>query len=369
MSVLDKISDIEKEIGRTQKNKATAGHLGLLKAKLAKLKRDLLESDKSGGGGGGAPGFDVKKTGDARVGLIGFPSVGKSTLLNRLTSTFSEVAAYEFTTLTCVPGIINYKGARIQLLDLPGIIEGAKDGKGRGRQVIATARTCSCIIIVLDVTKQVTHKRIIEKELEGFGMRLNTTPPDITVKKKEKGGISVSSTVQLSNISHEEVCEILKEFRVMSAEVIFRCDATPDQLIDVIEGGRHYVPCIYALNKMDSITIEELDIIARMPHNAPISADKEWNLDGMLDVLWDHLALTRVYTKPRGQVPDYAEPVILNKNANPTIEMFCDKLHRQMMKQFKYAWVWGTSVKHNPQKVGKEHPLEDEDIVQVVKKV
>ncbi|PIO75251.1 hypothetical protein TELCIR_02715 [Teladorsagia circumcincta] len=67
----------------------------------------------------------------------GFPSVGKSTLLSNLAGVYSEVAAYEFTTLTTVPGVIRYKGAKIQLLDLPGIIEGAKDGKGRGKQVIA----------------------------------------------------------------------------------------------------------------------------------------------------------------------------------------------------------------------------------------
>jgi ribosome-interacting GTPase 1 len=59
----------------------------------------------------------------------------------------------------------------LQLLDLPGIIEGAKDGKGRGRQVISTARTCNCILIVLDAIKPITHKRLIEKELEGFGIR------------------------------------------------------------------------------------------------------------------------------------------------------------------------------------------------------
>lgn len=69
--------------------------------------------------------------------FAGFPSVGKSTLLTNLAGVYSEVAAYEFTTLTTVPGVIRYKGAKIQLLDLPGIIEGAKDGKGRGRQVIA----------------------------------------------------------------------------------------------------------------------------------------------------------------------------------------------------------------------------------------
>lgn len=79
-----KIAEIEAEMARTQKNKATEGHLGLLKAKLAKLKRELIEGSKGSGGAGGE-GFDVAKTGDARVGLIGFPSVGKSTLLTKLT--------------------------------------------------------------------------------------------------------------------------------------------------------------------------------------------------------------------------------------------------------------------------------------------
>ena len=51
-----------------------------------------------------------------------------------------QVASYEFTTLTCIPGVVRYRGAKIQLLDLPGIIEGAKDGKGRGRQVRALPR-------------------------------------------------------------------------------------------------------------------------------------------------------------------------------------------------------------------------------------
>jgi uncharacterized protein len=85
--------------------------------------------------GGPGEGFEVQKYGDGRVALIGFPSVGKSTLLNQLTGTESEAAAYEFTTLTCIPGVIHYKGAKIQMLDLPGIIEGAAQGKGRGRQV------------------------------------------------------------------------------------------------------------------------------------------------------------------------------------------------------------------------------------------
>lgn len=61
--------------------------------------------------------------------------MGKSSLLTLLTGTESEAAAYEFTTLTCIPGVIHYNESKIQLLDLPGIIEGASEGKGRGRQV------------------------------------------------------------------------------------------------------------------------------------------------------------------------------------------------------------------------------------------
>ena len=101
-------------MARTQKNKATAGHLGLLKARLAKLRRELITP--KGGSGGPGEGFDVAKTGDARVGFVGFPSVGKSTLLTTLAGVYSEVAAYEFTTLTTVPGCIKYKGAKIQVI-------------------------------------------------------------------------------------------------------------------------------------------------------------------------------------------------------------------------------------------------------------
>ncbi len=56
-----------------------------------------------------------------------------------------QVASYEFTTLTCIPGVVRYRGAKIQLLDLPGIIEGAKDGKGRGRQVCIPVSSSSLV--------------------------------------------------------------------------------------------------------------------------------------------------------------------------------------------------------------------------------
>eukprot|EP00808_Paulinella_micropora_P000379 g41239.t1 len=74
------------------------------------------------------------------------------------------------------------------------------------------------------------------------------------------------------------------------------------------------------------------------------------------------------YTKPRGQIPDYDAPVVLPRK-NSTVKMFCQRIHKSLLEQFKYALVWGSSVKHKPQKVGLDHVLEDEDVVQVIKKV
>ena len=355
-------------MAKTQKNKATEKHLGMLKAKLAKLRADLLKDAAAGSGNGGGMGFDVKKSGAASIGFVGFPSVGKSTLLTKLTGTTSEVAAYEFTTLTTVPGVIKYRGAKIQMLDLPGIIEGAKDGRGRGRQVIAVARSCDLIFIVLDVNKPLRHKQIIEHELEGFGIRLNKTPPDITIKKKEKGGISITSTVALTKIDDEQVKAVLNEYRINSCEVSFRQDATVDDLIDVLEEhNRKYIPAIYVLNKIDSFSIEELELLYRIPNAVPISSGQEWNLDELLELMWDRLNLVRVYTKPKGRLPDFSDPVVL-KGDRCTVEEFCMKIHKSLVDDFKSALVFGTSVKHQNQYVGLSHKLQDEDVITILKK-
>ncbi|KAG7007556.1 ribosome-interacting GTpase 1 [Physcia stellaris] len=345
----DKIKDIEAEMAKTQKNKATSFHLGQLKAKLAKLKRELLTPTSSGGGGGS--GFDVARTGVASVGFIGFPSVGKT-------------AAYEFTTLTTVPGQVQYNGAAIQMLDLPGIIQGAKDGKGRGRQVIAVAKTCHLIFIVLDVNKPLTDKKVIEAELEGFGIRINKEPPNIVFKKKDKGGISITNTVPLSHIDHDEIKAVMAEYKISSADIAIRCDATIDDLIDILEAkSRSYIPVIYALNKIDSISIEELDLIYRIPNACPISSEHGWNVDELLEQMWEKLNLRRIYTKPKGKTPDYSTPVVLRKNA-----CTCNAIHKTIVEQFKHAIVYGQSVKHQPQRVGLTHELADEDIITIIKR-
>jgi hypothetical protein len=131
MGIPEKIKKIEEEMSRTQVNKATERHLGVLKARRARLQEEL-ETISLRKSGGGRAGYTVRKDGDATIVLLGLPSVGKSTLLNHLTNSNSKVGAYDFTTLTVIPGMLHHNSARIQILDIPGIIRGASRGRGLG---------------------------------------------------------------------------------------------------------------------------------------------------------------------------------------------------------------------------------------------
>jgi small GTP-binding protein len=286
---------------------------------------------------------------------------------------------YEFTTLTCVPGTLNYKGSRIQILDLPGIIEGAARGKGRGKEVIAVARSADTILIVLDAGKEGLnrHREILEEELEMVGLRLNQKPPDVTFNKKSTGGVKFSSTVPLTKLGPDPAqiaTNILREYRISNADILAREDITVDQLVDVVVGNRLYKPCLYFYNKIDTITVEEVDQLARMPHSCAGSVMSAFNIsadhredDLLKSTLWTYLGLTRIYTKRKGQPPDLADPVVLSKlRKGTTIKSLCMNLSTQMLRDFNFALVWGKSAKHSPQRCGLNHQLQDEDVVQIV---
>jgi small GTP-binding protein len=375
MGILDRIRDIELELKRTQVNKATMGHICRLKSRLARLRTQLLLDEEKARkqGAGSAEGFEVPKQGDARVIMLGAPSIGKSTFVSQVTGIDSAVAAYEFTTVDCIPGELHLRGARIQLLDLPGIIEGAAQGRGRGRQVIALARSADLVLMMLDVGKDVdAQRRFIEREVELAGIRLNRRPPNVMFQlKKAGGGITFNATCPLSHLDEKLVYAILQEYRIYNADILVREDVNVDEFIDVIEGNRVYVPCIHVYNKIDLITIEELDRLARSDpyHGVVLSCALRLNMDEVLEKIWRALKIVRVYTKKRGEPPDFERPLIL-RSSQARVADACRKIHRSLADptQFRYALVWGRSTKHDPQRVGLSHQLAGEDVLCVVTK-
>lgn len=379
MGIPEKIKEIEDEMARTQKNKATEHHMGLLKARIARLRAQQLQTTSSG------VGFDIRRSGDARVALMGFPSVGKSTILSKLTNTFSLAADYEFTTTDCKAGHFYHNGYKIQLLDLPGIIKDAHKGLGKGRQVISTARSADLIIMVLDISKIEfnksknekkrlidfdEHVSILENELSKCGIRINQKKKNITLTINNAGGINIIKTnTNYKCIPDSLISGVLKEYKIFHCLIQIRENISVDDLIDAVLNRNRYISCVYVFNKVDKITKDDLSLIGNNKllstddNVCIVSVEKDWNIEGLKDVIIKKLDFIRIYTKKKGSKPDLNNPIVLK--AGSTVKDCIYSVHSDLLKSFKNATVWGRSVKYMAMKVGLKHVLEDEDVVQI----
>jgi|TARA_B100000214_G_scaffold375595_1_gene363089 hypothetical protein len=368
MATIDEqIKSLEEEIGKTQKNKATNAHIGKLKAKIAALKARKEKAQAHAKSSGGGPGFEVKKSGDASVALVGFPSVGKSSLISQLTEVESEVGNFAFTTLTCIPGLMEHKGAKIQILDLPGLIKGAAEGKGRGKEILNVIRGADMVLYVLDPFQE-SHFDILDLELWRAGMRLNQKKPQVFITRSNKGGIVVRSTVKQTNLTHEEIQEIVRSFGIVSATVTLRTNVTDDHIVDTLAGNRVYSNAVVVINKVDLANEKDIQRTMEMiPVNWPVlevSAKTGKGIENMKDFVFENLHFMSVFLKPQGQEADLVEPLIIKDTS--TVRDVCVKLHRDFIRKFRYARVKGPSGKFDWQRVGLDHLLKDGDILSII---
>lgn len=356
-----KIKELEDELKKTKYNKATQGHIGIVKAKIAQL-REKQESRISKKTGRSEYGYSVRKSGDGTVLLLGFPSAGKSTLLNSLTGASSRVGAYAFTTLTVIPGMMNYKQAKIQILDVPGVVSGAAAGTGRGREVLAVIRTTDLVLILVDVNYP-EHYPAILKEVWDSHIRVNKTRPEVFIKKKSMGGIQIGKTVPLA-ADDETLKKIMREFKIVNAEVLIRSPVDVDDFIDCIEGNKKYLPAIVCITKTDSTDAAAVAKVKKeLNADIAVSAEQGVNIELLKELIFQKLDFMRIYMKEPRREADMKEPLIIKKNS--TIEGVCNKLHRDFPQKFKFARVWGKSTKFPGQRLMLNHRLEDQDILEI----
>ena len=366
MGLEEEIDEIREEIASTPYNKATEAHIGRLKAKLAE-KKEALENQGGTGGGGG---YAVQKTGDATVAMVGFPSVGKSTLLNAMTNADSEVGAYEFTTLEVKPGMLAYNGANIQLLDVPGLIEGAAAGRGRGREVLSVVRTADLLLFVISVF-EIDQYAMLRGELYENKVRIDQTPPDVTVTKRDRGGITITTSVD-PGLEDQTIKDVLREHGYVNAAITIREELTVDRLIDAIMDNRVYLPSMVAVNKADLVDPSYVDTIEAdlEDHDLDreavtfISAEEERGLSSLKERVWSELGLIRVYMDKPGRGIDWDEPLIVRAGA--TVGDAIDALGGDFEERFRFARVSGPSAQHDEQQVGTDHELADEDVLKLI---
>ncbi len=359
----EKVRALERMYSTIPKHKGTEKMRLHIKKRLSKYREELEKTKATKKGGG--PSFSIKKEGTAQVALVGLPNTGKSSILNVLTHADAEIAAYPLTTTLPTPGMLEYKDIQIQIIDMPAIIEGVSVGKGFGFQLISAIRNADCLAFVVDLSRDpVNEMDILLDELHKSGFRINKKRPEIEIKRQSTGGIEVRGKKYVPDVS--EIRQMLVEHKIPNALVIIKEEITLEDFLDSLNRNLTYKKAFILGNKGDlgqskknlkrlKETYPAFDIV-------PLSAKKEINIEKTKRKIYDTLNIVRVFTKSPGSDPDY--PPIAMKKGDTVLDV-ARGVHKQFYRNFKYAKIWGDSVKYDGQQAGADHRVEDGDIVEL----
>ncbi len=303
----EKLKCLHQMLAIMPKHKGTDKLQADLRRRISKLKKLASQRKKSSRR---ATGFNVEKEGAGQVVLVGPPNVGKSQILASLTNANPEIAPYPFTTQKPLPGMMPYDHIQIQLVDVPPISPEYMEF-----WVPGIVRNSDGVLLVADL----------------------------------------SSNDLLDQT--EMVIERLKQAKVSLER--------EDKPIDHLDGIAHKKTLLLANKNDGKGASENLEILRdfygqRFPVLS-FSAAAKSNLDDLKREIYNLLEIIRVYTKEPGKRPDYADPIILKRGKTLTDAAL--SIHKDFARDLKYARIWGKE-KYDGQKVQKDYPLQDEDVVE-----
>jgi len=295
----EKMAFLEEMLMIMPKHKGTDKLRAALRRKLAQIKSAIEAKKKTKKG----VSYVIEKEGAGQVALVGFPNVGKSAFIRKVTKATPEVADYPFTTRIPIPGMMPFEDIKIQLIDMPALtIEYIEPWVGD------ILRRADLLLIMLDLTDDPLYQwENILKRLEELKIKILEKTIGFFFKK------TVVAANKIDAPGANEIFEIFQSFWELDLPLI------------------------------------------------PISVEKNINLNMLAERIFQHLDVIRIYSKAPGKKPDLEEPFIIKKGS--TILDFAEKVHREIAANLKFARIWNKKL--NGLRVEKDYILQDKDIVEL----
>lgn len=325
--------------------------------KIVKLKAEIDKEKAQASKKGGGPSIAVKKDGVGQIVLVGFPSSGKTTLFNAMTGLTNPTGEWGYITSKPEIGMMDFKGAKIQLVDLPPIVEGSAEGKVNGREILAVVRNADAIVLVLDAAHAMEQYKVLTNELTQSGILLNRKKPNIRITASDFPGFSITGK-EFLKIPQEELVNHLKAKGMHNVQVILN-EPTTLETVD---------------ESMDETLVYKRTLMVVMKSTKPAELKREKGLivltwDGgspeqkkqTLDLMFEIMDKVYVYTKKPGQPPATHMPLVVPKGS--TVLDVAALVHKDIVQNLKQAKVWG-STKTEGQRVAKDYVVQDGDIVE-----
>ncbi len=241
--------------------------------------------------------ISVRREGAAQIALVGPPNVGKSSILQALSEIQIKTGDYPFTTLRPIPALTRIGGVLVQLVEIPGLIEGANEDRGGGRALLGVLRSADAIV---------------------YCARPDADPAELAAVRAEVALAGIDKPAFLAATRADE--------------------ATPE----AIERLRAAFP--------------DLEMVV-------VSVIDEASFEAFRDAAWRLTGLIRVRLRANGETD--AEPLALAPGA--TVEDVARWIHHDIAATFVGARVSGPSARFEGQRVGREHEVQDGDVVEILR--
>ncbi len=366
----EKIRALEEFISAVPKHKGTENLMLWARKKLAQLRQELEDEKRRKRSGGGGIRYMVQKTGAAQVAVIGPPNTGKSTLVHTLTGAKTVVADYPYATRLPAPGMLKFEDIQIQLVDTPSLMLDEPDSQWNNR-IIGLARNADALLLVFSLDSPDLRDEIISvlSILGDRGIEVSRGKGYVYIERtRGVGDIKLYVNGRLRGFTEEDVRKLLREYRIYGANVYIEGEVTLDDVEKAVFTRTMFKPAVIVLNKADKSIYTRRDLLGLrdvIPRDTPVLvgiARSGRGYENLGRVLFEKLGIIRIYTKePNGEKAE--QPLVLRKGA--TVLDVAKNVHSRLVKNFKYAKIWGPSAKYPGERTGLDHVVEDGDIVEI----